>query len=61
MEISLTDPVFQKAFKAEHGCDIEEARRDESGATTRRDLGEAAGGPGLCSRATRTRGRMSSS
>lgn len=42
VEIGLTDPVFQKKFKAAHGYDIEEARRNESEATTGRNLGEAA-------------------
>lgn len=42
VEIGLTDPVYQKKFKAEHGYDIEEARRSEGEATTGRDLGEAA-------------------
>ncbi|KAL1858731.1 hypothetical protein Daus18300_009865 [Diaporthe australafricana] len=41
VEIGLTDPVFQKKFKAEHGYDIEEARRHES-ETTGPNLGQAA-------------------
>lgn len=42
VEIGLTDPVFQEKFKAEHGYDIEEARRSGGGAVTGRDLGQAA-------------------
>ncbi|KAL2280201.1 hypothetical protein FJTKL_12668 [Diaporthe vaccinii] len=41
VEIGLTDPVFQRKFKEEHGYDIEEARRNESEATGH-NLGEAA-------------------
>ncbi|KAJ0108818.1 fmn dependent [Diaporthe amygdali] len=41
VEIGLTDPVFQKKFKEEHGYDIEEARRHES-ELTGHNLGEAA-------------------
>lgn len=42
VEIGLTDPVFQKKFKVEHGYDIEEARKNENEASTGRNLGEAA-------------------
>lgn len=44
VEIGLTDPVFQDKFRAEHGYDIEEARRRrrESDSATGHDLGEAA-------------------
>lgn len=41
VEIGLTDPVFQKKFREEHGYDIEEARRHDS-ELTGHNLGEAA-------------------
>lgn len=41
VEIGLTDPVFQRKFKEEHGYDIEEARRHDS-ELTGHNLGEAA-------------------
>ncbi|KUI64106.1 putative lactate 2-monooxygenase PB1A11.03 [Cytospora mali] len=41
VEIGLTDPVFQRKFREEHGYDIEDARRHES-QLTGHDLGEAA-------------------
>lgn len=41
VEIGLTDPVFQRKFREEHGYDIEDVRRHES-ELTGHDLGEAA-------------------
>ncbi|KAI3399108.1 hypothetical protein diail_7687 [Diaporthe ilicicola] len=41
VEIGLTDPVFQRKFREDHGYDIEEARRHES-ETTGHNLGQAA-------------------